>query len=441
MITPHPHSLCAAESTAGSSRTSHPCAMGDFDHQHERALQGIWFLGDVHGEFRHIAQALQVVATVQTTPASRSTSTSSPALPSWLVFLGDVDIDHQPFREALAPLRRNFPAVKVAFIHGNHDADTYEHWACLHDCGDAVALHGQVVEMNGVRIAGLGGNFLGRIWSPPGEVFFANKTSAMNQGAFQWRGGQKPNPKLHGAIYPDDVKHLASLRADILVTHEAPSCHPYGFAALDELARSMRVVRSFHGHQHDDRSAEYALHVALASSGAVFYTPTVGLTLRELRKELPLLMSRVEICIDQHLQPEGTTTAGKRGKHVGLIIIDEADRLSMTALEYLRDFFDRQGIGLILIGMPGIDKRLSRYPQLYSRVGFAHVYRPLQDEELAFVLTTRWRHLGVELDDADFTDVQAVASIVRLTGGNFRLVHRLLVQIERIHSSEWLARH
>jgi hypothetical protein len=33
--------------------------MGDFDHKHETALQGIWFLGDVHGEFRHIAQALR----------------------------------------------------------------------------------------------------------------------------------------------------------------------------------------------------------------------------------------------------------------------------------------------------------------------------------------------------------------------------------------------
>ena len=183
------------------------------------------------------------------------------------------------------------------------------------------------------------------------------------------------------------------------------------------------------GPREDSDAKVYA---ALASSGAVFYTPTVGLTLRELRKELPLLISRVEICIDQHLQPKSTTTAGKLGKHVELIIIDEADRLSMTALEYLRDLFDRQGIGLILIGMPGIDKRLARYPQLYSRVGFAHVYRPLQDEELAFVLTTRWCHLGVKLDDADFTDVQAVASIVRLTGGNFRLVHRLLVQIERI---------
>ena len=115
-----------------------------------------------------------------------------------------------------------------------------------------------------------------------------------------------------------------------------------------------------------------------------------------------------------------------------MLIVDEAERLSMIAFEYLRDLFDREGVGLILIGMPGIDKRLSRYPQLFSRVGFAHSYRPLQDEELTFVLTRRWRQLGLDLDDADFTDIQAVAAIIRITGGNFRLVHRLFVQIERI---------
>jgi hypothetical protein len=60
-----------------------------------------------------------------------------------------------------------------------------------------------------------------------------------------------------------------------------------------------------------------------------------------------------------------------------LVIIDETERPSTPALEYLCDLFDREGVGLILIGMPGIARRLSRYRQLYSRVGFAHHYRPL----------------------------------------------------------------
>ena len=63
---------------------------------------------------------------------------------------------------------------------------------------------------------------------------------------------------------------------------------------------------------------------------------------------------------------------------------------------------------------------------------FAHHYRPLQDQELTFVLTQRWRDLGLAMDDADFTDVQAVVTVVRITGGNFRLLHRLFAPIERI---------
>ena len=212
-----------------------------FDQEHADALRSIWFLGDVHGAFGHIAQALLAASDK----------------PRWLVFLGDIDIDHLTFREVLAPLNHDFPAMKVAFIHGNHDADSYQHWEMLHDCGDAVALHAKVTELDGVRVAGLGGHFMGRVWSPPAPASFQNKHQARHRGAFQWRGGQKPNPSLHAAIYPDDVAALSNLKADILVTHEAPSCHPHGFAALDALARSMRVVRSFHGHHHDDRSAHY----------------------------------------------------------------------------------------------------------------------------------------------------------------------------------------
>lgn len=178
--------------------------------------------------------------------------------------------------------------------------------------------------------------------------------------------------------------------------------------------------------------SDLKIYAALARSRAVFYTPTVGSTLRELREELPRLLTRVEACIEAHLPAAPDLVAPPRARPVELVLIDEAERLSTTALEYLRDLFDRHGLGLILIGMPGMEKRFSRSPQLYSRVGFAHHYRPLQDEELAFVLTRRWREPGLGLDEADFTDAQAVAAIVRITGGNFRLLHRLFVQIGRI---------
>jgi hypothetical protein len=145
------------------------------------------------------------------------------------------------------------------------------------------------------------------------------------------------------------------------------------------------------------------------------------------------MTTRVDICMKQD---EKTDRDGKRfgsqDSMVELIIIDEAERLSTAAVEYLRDMFDRTTIGLMFIGMPGIEKRLARYPQLYSRVGFAHHYRPLQGDELTFVLTRHWRTLGLSLDSADFTDTQAIAAISRITNGNFRLLHRLFVQIERI---------
>ena len=106
--------------------------------------------------------------------------------------------------------------------------------------------------------------------------------------------------------------------------------------------------------------------------------------------------------------------------------------MRVTSLEQLRDLFDRNEIGLVLIGLPGMEKRLARYPQLYSRIGFVHAFRPLRADEIRHLLTAHWGEMGLALPAKGITDMDAVAAVIRITGGNFRLLRRLLSQIDRI---------
>jgi DNA transposition AAA+ family ATPase len=60
-----------------------------------------------------------------------------------------------------------------------------------------------------------------------------------------------------------------------------------------------------------------------------------------------------------------------------------------------------------------------------------HEFRPLGDAEIRQLLERRWAPPGVHLPDQPL-DPETVAAIIRITGGNFRLLNRLLTQVERI---------
>jgi len=113
-----------------------------------------------------------------------------------------------------------------------------------------------------------------------------------------------------------------------------------------------------------------------------------------------------------------------------LLVVDEADRLRMVSLEQVRAIFDAGEIGVIL-GMPGLEKKLARFPQFYSRIGFVHEFRPLGAKQVRELLDQRWTPPGVQIPEHPL-DAETVAAIIRITGGNLWLLNRLLTQMERI---------
>lgn len=231
----------------------------------------IWFLGDVHGHFEHIERAIDA-ATVK---------------PMAVVFLGDLEAPI-PLPECCAGIAAS--GVDWFWIIGNHDTDSAENFAYLSDPMSMDRnIDGKVVVIDGLRVAGLGGVFRGEVWHPElhgGEPFHRNPVS-YERAIWSNRNMKQRLSKIdllrrdvsaHGrsgtsqmdqarigkllryrsTIWPDNYHALAKQRADILVTHEAPSCHCHGFIEIDRLAKVMGVRQVFHGHHHD--ALDYSAH-------------------------------------------------------------------------------------------------------------------------------------------------------------------------------------
>ena len=75
--------------------------------------------------------------------------------------------------------------------------------------------------------------------------------------------------------------------------------------------------------------------------------------------------------------------------------------------------------------------KLRAYPQFYSRIGFVHEFRPLDAAAIRQLLNDGWAPPGVHLPPQPW-EHETIAAITRITGGNFRLLNRLLTQMERI---------
>jgi predicted phosphodiesterase len=206
------------------------------------------FIGDIHQDWHHVESGLAKLS----------------APPRAAVLLGDIECT-RPLDELAAPLLRR--GVAVYWIHGNHDYDTGpEMWANLaaperNPVTARGALHGRVVEIEGLRVAGLGGAFLPRVWPANGVPRLhrrANLERILDPGMEATRAAALTHFLTETAIWPEDIEALAAQKADVLVTHEAPSSHPDGVGVLDDLARAMGATLIVHGHHHVTTESRHA---------------------------------------------------------------------------------------------------------------------------------------------------------------------------------------
>ncbi|PHS72134.1 MAG: metallophosphoesterase [Cycloclasticus sp.] len=191
------------------------------------------FAGDPHGQFRPIINAV------------------NQHRPEAVVLLGDMDAE-QPLDECLEEIS---DLTEIYFIPGNHDYDREGWYNNLFGSSlSANNLDGRVVEVAGVKIAGLGGVFKGKVWHPESGIRWSRREDLLH---FLPSNVSKHGLRRHheAAIWYEDYERLAEQEADILVTHEAPSCHRHGFEELDVLAEMMGVKRIFHGHHHSHYKA------------------------------------------------------------------------------------------------------------------------------------------------------------------------------------------
>ncbi len=181
--------------------------------------------------------------------------------PEAIILLGDLT-PRQPLHIELEPILH---LTEIWWIHGNHDTDEaayLDHISDVYLRDTPLAgrnLHGRIAQIAGLQVAGLGGVFRGAIWDPkddPQAPAKFDSPEALRQHTkppFRWREGV--SLRHRSTIFPSEIRSLAEQRADLLVTHEAPSWHTHGFSAIDDLAPRMKVRWLVHGHHH--RNIDY----------------------------------------------------------------------------------------------------------------------------------------------------------------------------------------
>jgi len=164
--------------------------------------------------------------------------------------------------------------------------------------------------------------------------------------------------------------------------------------------------------------SEAAKHYATQTE-AIYIPPlnvrSPAMVLREIAFELSKVRpNRSETCL--------AIIGEEMAKDRRLIIIDEADLLSMQILEMLRNLNERYACPVILIGEDELKGRIASRRRLSSRIRRKLEFSPITQEDILFFIS-KTMNLKAGKDVA--------AMIQRHSGGDWRPVLTLSVAIER----------
>ncbi|MFK5979739.1 MAG: ATP-binding protein [Rhizobiaceae bacterium] len=146
------------------------------------------------------------------------------------------------------------------------------------------------------------------------------------------------------------------------------------------------------------------------------WTPTWAL--RDLVSELGLLPARSR----ERLYEQATMALAVEQRTV---IVDEIDHAmgDRRIIETFRDISDEVEVPIIIGGMKGVEKRLKRYPQIYSRINSVTEFQVCSVEDV--------QRCCDELCEVELADDIALLVLAH-TGGRLREVINYIAELERI---------
>lgn len=228
--------------------------------QHHRIL----FAGDPHGNFKPLIAAVHKYRPVA------------------VILLGDYDLA-MPLESCLQEI---VGLTEIWWIAGNHDFESPDKYNNLFSSAlSDKDLHLKVTEIAGLRVVGLGGIFLGRVWYPPQQPKWLSKQHYQSNQSAKIKHIDDISLKYKSAIWHDEFEALKALKADILVSHEAPGSHRHGFNVIGELAATMGVKNIFHGHLHENYAGFIKKNIKVVGVANSAVADLVGNTLSEKAKD------------------------------------------------------------------------------------------------------------------------------------------------------------